>query len=394
MGRAFFHDRRGEWVWTTFLLLVVLSAQGLHSQTVWLISTYMALFIVWVWIPPRHRTLRLSLVFTGLSVAGLIIASRFSGYRYISTLLILPFAGVLGARGTKSRWPLLAMTGLAMVRIFMVPFNAGEIAPDTLAIFGIYWGVYAGRVRAESGDLDRQRMQELQTTYQELKETHQQLVETTQAVVESRSRAARLETLSDIHDGVGHRLTSLIVGLESLEMMLPDDAITASEVLPDLVATTRDALQEVRAAVRARDGTPEGDWDIKTLIRNASQRGHLTTEVEWCVDPKGLPMALQRTLYHVLQESLTNILRHSAASTVAVALAYHRDGLIFTVSDDGQLTRVGDQGFGIAHLKQRCDALGGSLQLRVNEPHGLIVEARLPYSKEATPDADENLCGR
>jgi signal transduction histidine kinase len=273
---------------------------------------------------------------------------------------------------------------LAGIRVLMSPLTIGNIFAALVSVFGIYWGVYGIHLRREAQALDRQRMSQLESTYRQLQETHQRLIDTTQAVVESRAREARLETLADIHDGVGHRLTSLIIGLESLEMMLPDDPHTARTRVTDLVAIAREALQDVRQAVRARSYDPP-DFDRQSfdrLIERVRHNGQMRIDAELPESINHWPDLTRMTLYHILQESLTNVLRHAKADRVRVTLRRQLASVILQVADNGILVQPLIPGFGLVRLRQRCEALGGELQLSVAHPHGLDLQATLPLSQE------------
>lgn len=196
------------------------------------------------------------------------------------------------------------------------------------------------------------------------------------------------------HDGVGHRLTSLIIGLESLEMMIADDPATASNRVSELVETARWALQDVRQAVRDRGDSPRAE-DLDALIAGVRERAPLSIEVNWAVAPEGLPAPLRGTIFNVLQEALTNILRHAQAHHVRIHLAEESNQLRFEVADDGILQAVGVPGFGLTQMRQRCQAIGGALQLTANVPHGLSLSVTLPYvNKEDNSHADTHFSGR
>lgn len=228
--------------------------------------------------------------------------------------------------------------------------------------------------------------QELKAAYDELQATHRQLVETTHEVVGARAREERLQIAADIHDGVGHRLTSLIIGLESMEMMLPDDIDAAEQRLPALVTTARQALLEVRQAVHASqadDGEVDQDA-FDQLMEAAARDGAWKLDVHWHADPAHWPPALRITLFRVLQESLTNTLRHAQATHVAVRIAAGDGEVALEVSDDGCLLGEVSPGFGLNHMQKRCQALGGMPTWSARAPHGFSVFARLPVIEGGT----------
>lgn len=377
MPEALFNDRRRTWILTAVIVVVAATFGKLTYLTGWFVVTYAVLFIVWIWIPTRYKTLQNALVFTALGVVGIFIASFNPSYHSLAPSFFLPYAGVLGGRGHKNPWSFLAVLCLAVLMVVMASDTLYNGMSNGLAIFGIYWAVNSVHIRREAQQRDRERMQQLEVAYSELQETHRQLMDTNQQIVESRAREARLETLADIHDGVGHQLTSLIVGLESLELMLSDEPQKAREVLPDLVEIARDALQEVRQAVRERSdrGT---DLDLYSLINQVSRRGSFESTVDFDLPAEELPVAIRVMLYHVIQESMTNILRHARAHHVDVTLRASAEYIMLTVADDGILTTNVEPGFGLSSLRQRAEAMGGRVEFGVNAPHGLSVQVTLP----------------
>ncbi|PSR20867.1 MAG: hypothetical protein C7B45_12950 [Sulfobacillus acidophilus] len=372
---------RRQWLMTAILVFIgVIAPRFVHDGT-WLLIGYLAVYAAWVWVPEPYRTLRNTLILTALSVVGLIWACAYPGLRTLAAALILPYAAILGGRASKSNWMLGAVVLLVLIRIAMLPINVNNIISAVVGVLGIYWGVYGIRVRREAQALDRERMNELQSAYHQLQEAHQRLVETTQEVAESRAREARLETLADIHDGVGHRLTSLIIGLESLDMMLPDDPKTAAVRVPDLVKTAREALQDVRQAVQARSQDVQ-EFDrgaLEVMIQRVNQYGQTHVEVDV---PRGFnhwPAVIRMALYHVVQESLTNVLRHAQADYVTVRVTATPSMVTVNVRDNGSLASPPSLGFGLNRLRRRCEALGGDLTLSVAVPHGLDLQATLPF---------------
>lgn len=395
VGTAKILGYRREWIFTAVILLAAASMRGFVRPGEWLFFSYLSLYLGWVWTPSAYRTLRNSLIFTGVAVLALLWAGTDPAYRALAESLLLPFAGILGSRGTQSAWPVLALILLAATRFTMSPSDIGQVVGSIMAMVGIYLAVYAVRLRREAQALDRERVVQIETAYADLQATHQKLVSTTKEVMESRARQAQLEMLADIHDGVGHRLTSLIVGLEALEMMLPGDPEVASGRLPDLVSTARAALWEVRQAVRARS-EEEVLLDasaFEALIAHASVSGSFATEVALDAEWESMPATVRRTLYRVLQEALTNVLRHAKATRVRVVLGSINLSTTLTVADDGILVGAIEPGFGLTHLRQRCEALGGNLHLRRVVRHGLVVEAVLPGEHERSSDGDPDILG-
>ncbi len=366
------------------LIIVVLLTRHTVNQGFWLGMAYLAFYLGWLWLPERLHSGRNDLILAAVAVSGLLVATRNPEWQPVTIMMLYPCAGLLARRVVPGTWLGITGLGLMAVRYMLAPADTVSTLVNMVSVGGVYAGFYAGRIRREARDLDRRRVQEIKTAYDELHSTHQQLVETSQAMAEARAREERLQIAADIHDGVGHRLTSLVIGLESMEMMLPDDVDAAERRLPNLVTTARQALMEVRQAVHASQGD---DGEMKRdgfdqLLEDAARDGDWSLTVEWRADPESWSPALRVTLFRVLQESLTNTLRHAHATQVAVRIVDGDGQVALQVSDDGVLIGAVLPGFGLNQMQKRCQALGGTLTWSVSRPHGLTIAACLPWKGE------------
>jgi signal transduction histidine kinase len=133
---------------------------------------------------------------------------------------------------------------------------------------------------------------------------------------------------------------------------------------------------------------------LDELVRLAGEAG-LTTTVAVIGDRRGLPGAVDRAAYAVVQEAITNTIRHAGPATVTIALTYHSDALEIEVSDDGSggtgsagTVAAGAQG--ILGMRERCRLLGGDLTAGPRPRGGFRVRARLPVAPcPAAPVAGE-----
>lgn len=369
---------------TLTFVVIAAAARHLAAHDPWLGIAYTLYFILWIWIPTRLRIWRNDLILAGIAAGGLIVVAANPEGRLMAEGMVFPIAVFLARKVPPTPWTWLSILGLAAVRTAMTPHVTMNTGGQLVTLGGIFFGVYGARIRGEARALDRQRVAELEAAYAELQSTHQQLVETTREVAEARAREERLQIATDIHDGVGHRLTSLIIGLESIEVMLPQDLEAAQDRLPDLVTTARQALSEVRQAVHATQESGDGfNQDaFRQLVDDAARDGQWETEVRWRGNPVRWPASLRITLFRVLQESLTNILRHAQAKRVKIEVLEYANAVMLRVEDDGVLADGLAPGFGLNQMENRCRALGGALTWAPRSPHGLVVTAHLPLEAE------------
>jgi signal transduction histidine kinase len=221
------------------------------------------------------------------------------------------------------------------------------------------------------------------------------------AVREERERARadeqRLAMARELHDVLAHSI-SLIhvqagVALELIDSR-PEQARTA---LVTIKQASKEALGEVRqvlgtlrtpGAEAPRTPTPGLDR-LAELVRQAGAAG-LTVRLRQEGAQRGLPQGVELAAFRIVQEALTNIIRHSAAREAELLLRYRPDGLELLVSDDGPPSAgggpvAGGSGSGLAGMRERAAALGGTLEAGPLPGGGFRVQAVLPTAAAPAP---------
>lgn len=194
------------------------------------------------------------------------------------------------------------------------------------------------------------------------------------ATTRERNRVAR-----DIHDGLGHHLTTVQMQIRAGRALLERDPRRAGEVLAQAEEQALEALSEVRRSVSALLAPRAGLGDrVERLAREASQSGPPTsTEVRGT--PRALPPDVEEALFRAAQEGLTNVRRHARASQAHVLLDYRDDAVRVVVGDDGH----GDvpapsAGFGLTGLRERVAGLGGAVALESVPGRGSTLTVTAP----------------
>ena len=184
------------------------------------------------------------------------------------------------------------------------------------------------------------------------------------AIAEDRARLAR-----DVHDSVGHHLTAIRLQAVAAQRV-PDTADRALATVADLSAA---ALAEVRGLV----GELRAPEDLSALAERLSGPGRRIT-TRGTVD--GLPPVVAHVAYRVVQEALTNAVRHSDATDILVRLRRERGQLAILVADNGSGRTAAEEGNGLKGIRERVGALAGSVHIGP-APTGWRVEARLPVRR-------------
>ncbi|MBG0563908.1 sensor histidine kinase [Actinoplanes aureus] len=211
------------------------------------------------------------------------------------------------------------------------------------------------------------------------------------AIADERVRIAR-----ELHDVIAHHLTVVSVQAGLARFVLRSDPATASTALDSVIDTSSEALAEMRrmlGLLRAgrddeRPFTPApgiaGLGDLIDRVRAAGPAVSLTVTGT----PRELSPGPAVAVYRIVQESLTNVLKHAAAANAEVNLHFGADELTVTITDDGHGPGPGAQGQGIIGMDERARLYGGSLTAGPREPRGYTVTAVLPLDTAARPEGD------
>jgi signal transduction histidine kinase len=204
------------------------------------------------------------------------------------------------------------------------------------------------------------------------------------AVADERRRIAR-----ELHDVVAHHISVigvLATGARRVLRRRPDDADEALETIADTSRTTLREMRRLLDVLRADDDpdaqlTPQpGLAGIEALVEQVREAG-LATRLQVEGAPVPLEAGVALTVYRIVQEALTNALKHAAAAQATVRLCFDAGGLTVQVSDDGR-GPSSHSGAGVGHglvgMRERVALYGGTLSTGHRPGGGFMVDARLP----------------
>ncbi|MFN8547426.1 MAG: sensor histidine kinase [Candidatus Eisenbacteria bacterium] len=194
---------------------------------------------------------------------------------------------------------------------------------------------------------------------------------------ESSREAERLHIARELHDTVGHRLAALGVSLD-LESRRAEGASAAS--LREARDSTQQLLAEVREVVSAM--REEQPIDLKRAIASLiSGLGGLEIALSITPDLQVRDAACAHALYRCAQEALTNVLRHAQATRVRVELRQDANFVALAIRDDGEGADPLREGHGLAGMRERLQALGGTIIVETRRGQGFAVVARVPCAR-------------
>jgi len=206
---------------------------------------------------------------------------------------------------------------------------------------------------------------------------------------EERRRVAR-----DLHDSTGQTLTALLLSVATLQKQFENDQST-SDALGDIAGIANQALQEIRTTSYLLHPPLLDEVGLASAARwyveGFSQRSGIQVNLGFSPGFERLPGDVEIALFRVLQESLVNVNRHSAASTVDIGIGRSPDAVVMEVRDDGQgiapelLNRLRktntDSGVGLAGMRERINDLSG--QFEIESSNGTTVRVRIPLASTA-----------
>ena len=253
--------------------------------------------------------------------------------------------------------------------------------PDDFVVMGPVWGGIwlAGRlVRAR--EQDARRLGELARALE-----RERVEEARLAVAEERTRIAR-----ELHDVIAHAMTTIVLEAGAERVHLDEDQTSARQTLHSIERTGRQALTEMRRLVgvlRTEDEEPElfpqpSLTQLELLVEQVGRAG-VPVELRVVGEPVRLAPGLDISAYRIVQEALTNVLKHGGAARATVVVAYGDRMLELEIADDGRGGTPDGSGHGIVGLRERVALFGGSLDAGGREGGGFAVRARLPLEKGA-----------
>ena len=202
----------------------------------------------------------------------------------------------------------------------------------------------------------------------------------------------RLRIARELHDVVAHTMATINVQAGMAAHVLADQPAVAGEALQTIRAASKDGLRELRAILNVLRQADEGDptqpapglAQLDALVSGAERAG-LPVAVRRFGSPRKLPAPVDVTAYRIVQESLTNVIRHAGPATATVVISYDGLGLQLEVTDTGlgvgpgPLPLAGGTGgYGLTGMRERVAAVGGTIQAGPGTGGGFRVLARLP----------------
>ncbi|MEU4231232.1 sensor histidine kinase [Nonomuraea sp. NPDC026600] len=349
------------------LLVTGLSQQ--HSGTNSALLGYALLVLGGLALAARRRAPVVVLVVTGMCAVGY----QAAGFDVpaVAYLFAVYAAVRAGHRAVTVAASVAMLAALPLAALASGMHDTGEAFAQARGALELAWLVAAGAAGEALRQAER-RAEEAERTREE--------------TARRRADEERLRIARELHDSLTHQISIIKVQAEVAVHVARRRGEQVPEALLAIQEAGREATRELRATLEAlRDddtSPPRGLDHVAELVESARTTGlDATLTIEG--QQHDVPAAVSRTVYRIVQESLTNITRHAAATTASVRIDCRPDTLVIRIDDDGKATpdAASVPGVGLLGMRERVTALGGRLRAQPRGEGGFTVQAELPVDR-------------
>jgi signal transduction histidine kinase len=342
-------------LWLNFLVIVLIALSFLWRRTQPLIPVAsvfagMSSMAIWLTEPPNMFVAVLILIAVGYA-AGRHLAGR------LSTIAL----GI----------------GVVVMVVLAAIYDPNDIVFPVTFFWIVPW--LAGRTLRNHTRLARELAEKAERAQHAREEDERR------AIMTERNRIAR-----ELHDVLAHNLSVMVVQAAGARQVLEKSPERAVEAAALIERTGREALAEIRhlfGPIRRGDSEPLSGAQtiarVDDLARRARAAG-LRVELRVIGDAVELPAGIDLAAYRIVQEALTNTLKHAPGAHARVTVEYEPNELVLSVEDDGQAPRDDHElghaggGHGLVGMRERAAVYGGMVQAGRGPDGGFAVRARLP----------------
>lgn len=202
-------------------------------------------------------------------------------------------------------------------------------------------------------------------------------------------REERQRIAKEMHDTVGHTVTSLILGMEKTKKLMDADLERAKGVMDGLIRTARDGLSEMRENVYQQSYEEKGTLlseQCRHIVETFSRNTKTDIELSISGEEIDLIQPIKFAMIRSLQESLTNALRHGKATKIHLVIHFSETRVKMVISDNGTGFQRLDRGLGLTTMAERVQSLHGELDITSKEGRGATVVVSIPIKTVSQND--------
>lgn len=346
----------------------------------------------------------LGVAYIAMGVYGYAYVARLGNIRgyliYFTVQLLL--GGMIIYTGKGVGYNAMVLLPLAGHSVVLLPRNLGVVVNIALVVtyavalnpFATDWAqVFAGLPLFLAGQIfiviftqmavsEEKARSEVEELVRELEEANQRLREYAMqvedlAITKERNRLAR-----EIHDGLGHYLTTIHMQIQAARAVMQRDPKKAEDALGTAMSQAQEALLDVRRSVASLRDMPGGSsslQDAMERILKSCEGAGLRAELKVLGETRAVSPQAMLTMYRAAQEGINNVVKHAHAYRVTVTLDYtHLEQIQMTVEDDGVGTETVEGGFGLLGIRERVHFLDGQVAVNTRPGSGFKLEVCIP----------------
>jgi len=300
-------------------------------------------------------------------------------------LMGLPLAGMAVNR-LSPRWRWLVYAALIATVILPVGLRYSTWETAFLNGFIISTAIFFVVVFSQFRLNEQQAREKAEELAKQLKVANHQLAEYALQVEELAATQERNRLAREIHDNLGHYLTTVNVQIEAAQVTFDSDPRRALDSLNKVQELTQKGLASVRESVSALRVSPVENRQLaealSALIEETQAIG-ISTKFDVFGEPRAVDEKAALALYRAAQEGLTNVRKHAHASRVDVELDFSQpDKIRLSIRDDGTGTADTSSGFGLVGIRERVHLLGGDCRIETEVGKGFCLEVVVPVAEE------------
>ena len=253
-----------------------------------------------------------------------------------------------------------------------------DLAPAWIvSIMFVYFMSYIVKVQITERE-------KLARTNEELEDTYQRLLEHMQQAEALSVERERVRMSREIHDTLAHTLTALLVQMEAAKKMVAMDPDQAAADIKNAQELTREGLNELKRTIRELRPQILESRSFKDALRHMIQEQKLL-EIDLTIalkNERADDPAKEVVVLRLLQETITNAVRHGKAERLSVSMQEDNGRLRITLEDNGEGVSVIRKGFGLTGMQERVEKYGGTIQFHSQPDQGFRTTVVIPWWKE------------
>ncbi|MEG0296214.1 MAG: sensor histidine kinase [Clostridium sp.] len=239
------------------------------------------------------------------------------------------------------------------------------------------------------GDMEHKSKRDAQKLYDKLKLSEEKL---RKANIELEDYSHTIEELTllkernrisrDIHDSVGHALSTTMIQLNAIQALAAKDSSPIEPIAENLKNFVGESYQEVRRAVRELKPSEYSNYQdvikIQDLINNFTKLSGVDVKLTVSEDKYALDAKVSLAIYRLVQESLSNASRHGKATKVIMTMIYNKNDLTITIKDNGIGCSNVVYGVGLTSITERFEEFNGTVNFNTSEGNGFVIKITVP----------------